>query len=100
MPAVRGAVLLRERLEKRPKLRDTPPMSIAAIQNEILGLSAEERAKLIDLIWDSLSAPDIKTRETSWAAESERRIDAFDAGKLGARDAKDVLADLANSLRK
>jgi putative addiction module component (TIGR02574 family) len=89
-----------DRLEKRPHLRDTSPMSIATIRNEILGLSPDERAKLIDLIWDSLSAPEIKARETAWAAESERRIDAFDAGKVGARDAKDVLTDLRNSLRK
>jgi putative addiction module component (TIGR02574 family) len=75
-------------------------MSIVAIQNEILALSPEERAKLIDLLWDSLSAPEIKGREAAWAAESERRIDAFDAGKLGARDAKDVLTDLRDSLRK
>ena len=75
-------------------------MSIATIRNEILGLPPEERAKLIDFLWDSLSPPEIKVRETAWAAESERRIDAFDAGKLGARDAKEVLSDLRNSLRK
>ena len=75
-------------------------MTITAIQNEVLGLSPEERAKLIDLLWDSLCAPEVKERETAWAAESERRIDAFDAGKLGARDANEVLADLKNSLRK
>jgi putative addiction module component (TIGR02574 family) len=75
-------------------------MSIATIRNEILGLPPEERAKLIDLIWESLSAPEVKAREISWAAESERRIDAFESGKLGARDAKDVLSDLRDSLRK
>ena len=75
-------------------------MSIGAIKNEALALPAEERAKLIDLLWDSLSAPEIKERETAWATESERRIDAFDVGKLGARDAREVLADLRNSLKK
>ena len=75
-------------------------MSIGALRDEILGLPPEERAKLIDLIWDSLSDPEIKSRETAWTAESERRIEAFEAGKLGARDAKEVLADLRNSLRK
>ena len=75
-------------------------MSIGAIKKEALALPAEERAKLIDLLWDSLSAPEIKEREMAWATESERRIDAFDAGKLGARDAKEVLADLRNSLKK
>lgn len=87
-------------LEKSRQLRDTPLMSIATIRNEILGLPPEERAKLIDLIWESLSAPEVKAREISWAAESERRIDAFESGKLGARDAKDVLSDLRDSLRK
>jgi putative addiction module component (TIGR02574 family) len=75
-------------------------MSIASIQNEILGLPPEERAKLIDLIWDSLSPPEIKTREDAWATESERRVDAFEAGKLTARDARDVLAELRASLGK
>jgi putative addiction module component (TIGR02574 family) len=75
-------------------------MSIASIQKEILGLPPEERAKLIDLIWDSLSVPEIKTREESWTAESERRIDAFEAGNLRARDARKVLAELRASLGK
>ena len=75
-------------------------MSVAAIQNEILRLPPAERVKLIDLLWDSLSEPELKARETAWAAESERRIDAFDAGKLGARAAEEVLADLRKALRK
>jgi len=41
-----------------------------------------------------LSDPEIKGRETAWATEAERRIKAFDAGKLGARDANAVIADL------
>jgi putative addiction module component (TIGR02574 family) len=75
-------------------------MSVTAIQNEVLNLSAKERAQLIDLIWESLSEPRIKAREAAWAAESERRIDAYDNGKLTARDAADVFADLKKNLRK
>ena len=75
-------------------------MSLASIQKEISQLDTHERVMLIDLLWDSLSAPEIKDREKAWAAESERRIDAFDGGKLTARDAREVLADLRNSLRK
>lgn len=75
-------------------------MSAATIQNEILGLPPAERAKLIDLLWDSLSEPEFKERETAWAVESERRIDAFDTGKLKARDAKEVFAELKKNLRK
>lgn len=75
-------------------------MSVTAIQNEVLNLSAKERAQLIDLIWESLSEPQIKAREAAWAAESERRIDAYDTGKLTARDATGVFIDLKKNLRK
>ena len=73
-------------------------MSVIAIQKEILGLPATERARLIDVLWDSISAPDQQAREAAWAAESERRIDAYDAGKLTARDATEIFADLKKGL--
>jgi putative addiction module component (TIGR02574 family) len=75
-------------------------MSVTAIQDEILGLPAKERARLINVLWDSISAPEQQARETAWAAESERRIDAYDAGKLTSRDAVEVFADLKKGLRK
>ena len=74
-------------------------MNVAAIQDEILGLPAPERAKLMDALWSSISSPDLKKREAAWAAESEQRIDAFDAGKITARDASEVLADLKKGLK-
>ena len=75
-------------------------MSVSAIQDEILGLPATERARLIDVLWKSISAPEQQAREAAWATESERRIDAYDAGKLTARDASDVFADLKKNLGK
>ena len=75
-------------------------MSVTAIQNEMLELPAADRALLIDVLWNSISSPEIKSRESAWAAESERRIDAFDSGKLTARDATDVFAGLKKDLPK
>ena len=75
-------------------------MSVTAIQDEILGLPATDRARLIDVLWNSISTPEQQAREAAWAAESERRIDAYDAGKLTAREARDVFADLKKGLRK
>jgi len=75
-------------------------MSVTAIQDEILGLPVAERVRLIDTLWDSISAPEQHAREAAWAAESERRIDAYEAGKLTARDAAEVFADLKKGLRK
>jgi len=79
---------------------DNLAMSVTAIQTELLNLPATDRARLIDVIWESLTEPEVKAREAAWAAESERRIDAYEDGKLTARDAADVFADLKNNLRK
>jgi len=73
-------------------------MSVAAIQKEMLSLPANERARLIDVLWDSLSEPELKLREAAWAAESERRIDAYESGALQAKDAKDIFAALKKGL--
>jgi len=75
-------------------------MNVAAIQEELLSLPATERVRLIDLLWNSISEPQQQTRESSWAAESERRIDAYESGKLSSRPASDVLADLKKNLRR
>jgi len=69
-------------------------MSLAAIQDELLKLPAIERARLIDVLWDSLSEPELKSREAEWAAESERRIDAYESGAVKARDSQIVFAEL------
>ena len=73
-------------------------MSVTAIQTELLNLSAQDRAHLIDLLWASLNEPALKARETAWATESERRVEAYDRGQLTARDAAAVFAKLKNSL--
>ncbi len=75
-------------------------MSVADIQAEAMGLPPEQRAQLIDLLWDSLGSSDLKSREAAWAGESERRIDAFESGKLGAREAGSVFSDLRRNLRQ
>jgi putative addiction module component (TIGR02574 family) len=75
-------------------------MSVTTIQNELLNLPATERARMIDFLWDSLSEPELKLREAAWAAESERRIDAYESGALKARDAQTVFEELKKRLRK
>ena len=73
-------------------------MSPTTLQNELLNLPASERMKLIDVLWSSLEEPEVKLREAAWAAESERRIDAFESGALEARDAAAVFAELRQKL--
>jgi hypothetical protein len=75
-------------------------MSLASIQKEIFQLDSQERARLIDLLWESLEEARVKEIEAKWASESEERIDAFDRGELSAIDGPTALNDLRSSLRK
>jgi putative addiction module component (TIGR02574 family) len=75
-------------------------MSLTSIQQEIARLNATERAKLIDILWDSLDEGRLKEIEARWAAESEERIDAVDRGELPTIDGPSAIGDLRSSLRK
>lgn len=75
-------------------------MSLASIQKEVLELEPQERALLIDMLWESLDDARLKEIEAKWASESEERIDAFDRGELSAIDGPTALRDLRSSLRK
>jgi putative addiction module component (TIGR02574 family) len=75
-------------------------MSLTSIQAEIVRLSSTERAKLIDILWESLDEARVKDIEAKWAAESEDRIDAVDRGELETVDGPSALRDLRSSLRK
>ncbi len=75
-------------------------MSLESIQKEIVELNSQERARLIDLLWESLDEARIGEIEKKWAVESEDRIDAFERGELNAVDGPAALEGLRSSLRK
>jgi putative addiction module component (TIGR02574 family) len=75
-------------------------MTLTAIQEEIGRLSSTERARLIDMLWESLDDSCVKEIEARWAHESEERIDAVDRGDLPTIDGAAALGDLRSSLRK
>src|SRR5687768_10439920 len=75
-------------------------MSLTSIQEEIVRLSSTERAKLIDILWESLDEERVKEIEAKWTVESEDRIDAVDRGDLETIDGPSALRDLRSSLRK
>jgi len=75
-------------------------MSLTTIQEEIVHLSSTERAKLIDILWESLDEKRVQEIEARWAAESEERIDAVDRGELQTIDGPSAMRDLRSSLRK
>lgn len=75
-------------------------MSLTSIKEELVHLSSAERAKLIDILWDSLDEERVREIEAKWAVESEERIDAVDRGELETIDGPSALRDLRSSLKK
>ena len=75
-------------------------MNLTSIQQEIVRLSSADRAKLIDILWESLDEARVREIEAKWAAESEERIDAVDRGELPTIDGPTALRELRSSLRK
>jgi putative addiction module component (TIGR02574 family) len=69
-------------------------MSVGLLKQEALRLAPEERAQLIDALWDSLAGPERAAVDAAWAAESERRIDSFEQGGMVAEEGPESLNKL------
>ena len=73
-------------------------MTLALLQSEVLALAEDERARLIEILWESLATPQTRGREQAWAEEAERRIDALAKGNLTLREGDEVFADMRKRL--
>ena len=66
--------------------------SLKQIEEQALSLSSEERAKLAELMLESLSAP-LSEIESAWSHEIEQRVAAYDRGDIPSYPAEDVFAE-------
>ena len=66
--------------------------SLKQVEQQALGLNAEERAKLAEAMLESLNAP-IAEVEEAWAREIEQRVAAYDRGDIQTHAAEDVFAE-------
>ena len=66
--------------------------SLKQVEEQALGLNAEERAKLAETMLESLNAP-IAEVEEAWAREIEQRVAAYDRGDIQSHAAEDVFAE-------
>jgi putative addiction module component (TIGR02574 family) len=64
---------------------------IASIAEEAERLPAADRVMLVERLLATLDKPDPEV-DRAWAAESERRLDAYLRGDATGREADDVLA--------
>ncbi|MEK7857078.1 MAG: addiction module protein [Acidobacteriota bacterium] len=69
-------------------------MTISALRKEALRLSAEERTKLIDALWESLDTPARSEMDKAWGEEAERRIEAHDRGEIQSVEGTTALKEL------
>lgn len=63
----------------------------ADIVKDIMVLSPEERAFIVEKLLESLDKPD-KDIDTLWQKESEQRIDAYEQGHLKTQTVEEVFA--------
>ncbi len=66
--------------------------SLKQLEEQALSLNAEERAKLAEVMLESLSAP-LAEVEEAWDHEIELRVAAYDRGDIPAYAAEDVFAE-------
>jgi putative addiction module component (TIGR02574 family) len=66
---------------------------VAGLAEQARALPAEERARLIDLVLESLREPEPGDVAAAWEREIERRVAAHASGKVETYAAADVFRD-------
>jgi putative addiction module component (TIGR02574 family) len=66
--------------------------SLEQVEEQALSLNAEERARLAEVMLESLAAP-LADIEEAWAQEIEQRVTAYDRGDMPSYPAEDVFAE-------
>jgi putative addiction module component (TIGR02574 family) len=73
-------------------------VSLKQLEEQARNLSAEERAKLAQLMLESLHTP-VAEVESAWSDEIARRVAAYDRGEIPSYPAEDVFAEARRLLR-
>lgn len=66
--------------------------SLKQVEEQALSLSPEERAKLAEVMLESLATP-LADIEEAWAQEIEQRVAAYDRGDIPSYSAEDMFAE-------
>lgn len=68
------------------------PDQVVELAKRSKALTPDDRARLVELLLESLQEPLIAEIETAWEIEIERRLAAYDHGGVAAIDAEEVFA--------
>jgi putative addiction module component (TIGR02574 family) len=72
--------------------------SIEQLVTQVMELPGESRARLAELLVESLEADDIGQIEKVWVAEAKRRRDDVRAGRVEPIAGEEALLDVRNSI--
>jgi putative addiction module component (TIGR02574 family) len=67
--------------------------SFSELERQARSLSADDRARLVEVLLESLQGTRLSDVEAAWKREIEARVAAYDCGDLGAFPAEDVFAE-------
>lgn len=67
--------------------------TLKELEHQARSLSPEERARLADVLLESLRDAPVAEIEAAWDLEIERRVAAFDRGELATFSAEEVFAE-------
>ena len=67
--------------------------TLKELEHQARSLSPEERARLADVLLESLRDAPLAEIETAWDLEIEKRVAAYDRGELATFSAEDVFAE-------
>jgi putative addiction module component (TIGR02574 family) len=73
--------------------------SLAELEQQARALSPDDRARLAELLLESLQETPLSEVEAAWNREIEERIAAYDRGDLQAFAAEDVFAEARRKAR-
>lgn len=68
-------------------------ISLPDLEQQARALSPDDRARLVEVLLESLRGNPLPEVETAWNREIEARIAAYDRGEMQACPAEDVFAE-------
>jgi hypothetical protein len=74
--------------------------SVEQLAEQAMSLSTESRARLADLLVESLDAADLGPVDYLWLAEAKHRLDDVRSGRVQPIPGEDALERVHNALRR
>jgi len=72
---------------------------LSELEQQARALSPDDRARLAEVLLESLKGPPLSEVEAAWSREIEERIAAYDRGEVQAYPAEDVFAEARRNTR-